>query len=338
MNIREQQEYMNLFCPLDQNAFKNFKLTRTSELTQVFQKQYELDATIKKDSTIQHKNEFLMTYAHEFIEISPKKSKPKLDELIKTYQKELLFVYTTNSYCASGHSKMTNNSLTSLCEEAIIKVSLNNADNRSVIKRCPKRRAKIDIIQFSVKDTNHNKIKHFQEEINQVAKGTYVYESDQHSFIKNLFDISQNKITRLNRMISPAIKFIKDQENIDMVSQLKDSFSNLVNKNFKNKDEIYLKEIIELLTSLTFVPVYVSIQRVTEIFMAFVFESIDKAKIQDLEKLIENDEFGLNYNNTIGLFIHFAIEFNLNNKNSYKERVKWFFCKVFAKGENMKIK
>ena len=57
--------------------------------------------------------------------------------------------------------------------------------------------------------------------------------------------------------------------------------------------------------------------------MKLVFEIIDKAKTQDLVKLIENDEFGLNYNNTLGLFVHFAIEFNLNNKDSYKERVKW---------------
>ena len=338
MNIRELQEYLTLFSPLDSNTFKNHRFMRNSELREYFQKEYELESTTKKNSTIMHKNEFMMEYAKSFSKKEKKnKEKPQLDELITIYQKEQLFVYITNLNYSPGCAKMQNHSLTCMCEEAIIKVSLGNSDSRSIIKRCPKRRAKIDIILSSIKDTRNNKVSQFLEAVNQVAKGMYKYDADRHNFIKNLFDNAQNKITKIKRITLPTFNFIKDQENIDMMSLLKDSFNNLVHKNFKNKDEIYLKEILELLTNLSFIPAYVAIQKVTEIFIGFLQEKIEKADNEELLKLIENDEFGLNYNSTLGLFIHFAIEFNLNNTKLQKERVKWFFCKVFAKGENMKI-
>ena len=53
---------------------------------------------------------------------------------------------------------------------------------------------------------------------------------------------------------------------------------------------------------------------------------------------LRKEEFGIGYENAMVMFIHFAIELNLSGEVKERDRVKWFFCKVFAKGENRKVK
>ena len=180
----------------------------------------------------------------------------------------------------------------------MIKVALNNNQN-FVVKRCTKRRARINIIlsalklkdihppnvtpinpaikiqektnslNFNTAPSHIGKFSTFISGINLVTQEMYKSApQDRSDFLAAFCDNSQYKITKSQRKITAALEFSKDPDNYEMMSLLRSSFGNLVGKYFSNtKTEIYLKEIILLLTKLDLVPKFVKIQSVVDVFV-----------------------------------------------------------------------
>jgi hypothetical protein len=159
----------------------------------------------------------------------------------------------------------------------MIKVALNNNRN-FVVKRCPNRRARINIIlasqklkdlhppnvtppnpfpikiqektsslNFNTTPSHISKFSTFISSINLVTQETFKSPNSQDSFLSAFTDNSQYKITKSLRHLKPAQNFLINPDNVSMTSLLRNSFINLVGKYFTNtKTEIYLKEIIFL--------------------------------------------------------------------------------------------
>jgi hypothetical protein len=209
----------------------------------------------------------------------------------------------------------------------MIKVALNNNQN-FVVKRCPNRRARINIIlasqklkeihppnvifltifpikiQEKTKSLNFNttpshisKFSTFISGINLVVQQTFKSPNSQEDFLQAFCDNSQYKITKSQRKVKSALNFSKNPDNYEMISLLRNSFINLVGKYFTNvKTEIYLKEIIFLLTKLDLLPKFVTIQAVVDVFVGLLILSIG-GKGGGVGGYIRKEEFGLGYEN-----------------------------------------
>ena len=93
-----------------------------------------------------------------------------------------------------------------------------------------------------------------------------------------------------------------------------------------------IQEMIELMIDYEFIPRYVSLKDIIDVFIGLLMFQFDCIQPFSIEKYLNLDQFRLEYNSVLMFFVHYAIRLNIAEHDLEKDRVCWFFCTVFSRG------